>query len=745
MTVIGGGELFLGNCGLIGSAMISKSITKKQALKNLFFSYLGNFVGSMLIAFLAFNCKDIDATTAIATAVTKTGLSFNVAFIRGILCNWLVCMGVYMASGSTSLVGKLIAILFPISGLAALGLEHSVANMFLIPFGMLNGAKVSVFDYLVKNLLPVTLGNLVGGIGGVSLGYACGYGSLLNTQAPSSSPSTVSGNSKAPSSASTHIPSTISNKISPQVVTATQDNAAASTKRNTDCGSKILDFRGGFKNHASSTTAAVKKSMPQTCMSDTPQRTGSSYLPPETLERAKVGNNVEKIKQKKDPTAAWTDVYEYAAAIRSGQLNWEDISSDDVDFRVKYAGMFHRKKATPGKYMMRLRVPNGIVTSDHMRYFSQVVSKYGPDIGVIDITTRMNIQLRSPPMEDCADIITGLQDRGLTCLMSGLDNLRNMVGSPIAGIDPHELFDTRDLTKAIDSWYTNDGKGNPEWANMPRKFNIAISGSRDDFSHTVINDIGLQACPHSATQEMGFNIVLGGYISIKRAAEAVPMNVWIPADDSLNLCRAILRLFRDYGARGDRQKARLMWLIEEKGMETFRDMVAKEIATYKNIPVYEFQAAQKHTREWTEGHRHIVGVHSQKQEGLSWVGVHVPVGRLSHIEALEIADLAERYSNKEIRLTVDQNIIFPNVPNTMLASLMTEPIFTKPGSRLSIAPGNLIGHVVSCTGSQFCPVAMVETKLPIVRIIQKLEGMVQVPHPVRIHMTGCPNRYALTV
>lgn len=117
---------------------------------------------------------------------------------------------------------------------------------------------------------------------------------------------------------------------------------------------------------------------------------------------------------------------------------------------------------------MRLRIPNGILNSSHMRYYAECVRPYG-EIGVVDITTRMNIQLRGMPFEDAADILKGLQARGQTSIMSGMDNLRNMVGSPIAGIDPHELIDTRELTKHIDSTYTNNGLGNPEWANMPRK------------------------------------------------------------------------------------------------------------------------------------------------------------------------------------------------------------------------------------------------------------------------------------
>lgn len=231
--------------------------------------------------------------------------------------------------------------------------------------------------------------------------------------------------------------------------------------------------------------------------------TGSSFLPSTTFERAKAGNNIEKIKQKRYPTVIWDDVYEFAAAIRAGQTNWSDLHTDDIDIRTKYAGMFHRKKATPGHFMLRSRLPNGILNSEQMRYFGEAVTRYGPDIGVVDITTRMNIQLRSPPLEDAVDILTHLRQLGLSSLMSGLDNLLNLVGSPIAGIDPLELYDTRALSKQIDAWYSNGGQGNPEWANMSRKFNVAISGSRDDFAHTNINDIGLRAVPHTITRRDG--------------------------------------------------------------------------------------------------------------------------------------------------------------------------------------------------------------------------------------------------
>jgi ferredoxin-nitrite reductase len=181
-----------------------------------------------------------------------------------------------------------------------------------------------------------------------------------------------------------------------------------------------------------------------------------------------------------------------------------------------------------------------------------------------------------------------------------------------------------------------------------------------------------------------------------------------------------------------------MWLIEEKTLPVFVESVKAKMSEFKGKD-YAFEPEQPRTSEWTLGHRDVLGVHPQKQEGHSWVGVHVPVGRLSADECVEIADVADKYSNGEIRFTVEQNVIFPNVANDKIDALLKEPIFTKPGSRLNPHPSNIIGHLVSCTGAQFCPVAIVETKIPVEAVIRKLETLVEAPKPVRIHATGCPN------
>jgi ferredoxin-nitrite reductase len=224
----------------------------------------------------------------------------------------------------------------------------------------------------------------------------------------------------------------------------------------------------------------------------TSKPTGTSFLPRETVERAKAGNPTEKIKIAKDPTTAWVDVYEYARKIRDGEMTWEEVEVADLDTvgtsmtkvcqhqalaltfsftllqRLKYVGMLHRGKRTPGQFMMRLKVPNGIVNSDQMRFYADIVEKYGEG-GVVDITTRQNIQLRGVKLEDAPEIIDGLHARNQTSFQSALDSVRNVVGSPLAGIDDQELIDTRMISNAINDLISLDPitetRGNPTWAN----------------------------------------------------------------------------------------------------------------------------------------------------------------------------------------------------------------------------------------------------------------------------------------
>lgn len=387
--------------------------------------------------------------------------------------------------------------------------------------------------------------------------------------------------------------------------------------------------------------------------------------------------------------------------------------------------------------MMRLKVPNGIVNSDQMRFYADCVEKYGEQ-GVIDITTRQNIQLRGVTIEDAPAIIDGLHARNQTSYQSALDSVRNMVGHPLAGIDDQELVDTRVFANALNDLVSLDPvtqtRGNPQWGNLPRKFNIAMSGSRDDYAHTHINDIGFQPVAHAETGEMGFNVVLGGYMSIKRVAESVDSGMWVPADREavVSFCEAVLRIFRDESERKDRQKARLMWLVEKYGVEDFKKAVIQEVESCdRGVKIQDQQP--RPTAPFVR--RELLGVHPQKQEGKMRAGILVPAGRLFPSECRELADLADTYSEGEIRLTVEQNVILPNVDEDKVEALLKEPALGD-GKRLKANPGMIEGNVVSCTGAQFCGLALIETKSNAEEISKKLEALVTVDRPIRIHWTG---------
>ncbi|CAM9939394.1 unnamed protein product [Pylaiella littoralis] len=460
-------------------------------------------------------------------------------------------------------------------------------------------------------------------------------------------------------------------------------------------------------------------------------------LPEETLERSKVGNKFEKIKCAKAGDMMFTEVHEFAEAIRSGKYTWEDLNIDDADVRLKWVGLFHRRKRNPGTFMMRVKIPNGIMTSEQLRYVADSVAKYDPSVGVLDITTRMALQLRGLPLEDTPAIIDKLYDLGLTSLMTGLDNVRNMVGSPIAGIDPQEMVDTRQLCFDVNDMITNNRKGNAELTNLPRKINIAISGGRDDYAHTMINDVGLQPHKHPETGEIGFNVVVGGFFSVMRIAESIPLDMWIKQSDTVKFCQGLLLAFRDLGSRGaKRNQTRLMFMIEEMGMEKFRETVVDYV---KRLDASFEPEPAAPVPEEAYARRDIVGVHAQKQEGKSWVCVTTPAGRLTAQDAHMAADVADAFSAGEIRLTVDQKLLFPNVDTEKVEEMTKMPLFEKfpVEQKPSISSG-----VVSCTGSQFCGLGLVETKNRAVDFAGKLDKMLDFPEgtkPPRIHWTGCPN------
>ncbi|MBW4647638.1 MAG: ferredoxin--nitrite reductase [Kastovskya adunca ATA6-11-RM4] len=428
-------------------------------------------------------------------------------------------------------------------------------------------------------------------------------------------------------------------------------------------------------------------------------------------------NKFEKFKAEKDGLAIKEQLEHFA------QIGWEAMDKTDLEHRLKWMGVFYRP-VTPGKFMLRLRMPSGILTSTQMRVLAEVLQRHGED-GSGDITTRQNIQLRGIRLEDVPDIFQRFQKVGLTSVQSGMDNVRNITGSPVTGIDADELIDTRELVQQVQDMITNSGEGNPEFTNLPRKFNIAIEGGRDNSIHAEINDIAF--VPAYKEGQIGFNVVVGGFFSAKRCEAAIPLNAWVTPDDVVDLCRVILEVYRDNGLRANRQKARLMWLIDEWGVEKFRAVVQEQLGRTLQ------SAAEKDEIDWEK--RDHIGVHRQKQSGLNFVGLHIPTGRFYAQDMFDLARVAEVYGNGEIRLTVEQNVIIPHIPDSRLEAFLAEPLL----ERFSIEPQPLERSLVSCTGAQFCNFALIETKNRAIDLVKELDESLTITQPVRIHWTGCPN------
>lgn len=285
----------------------------------------------------------------------------------------------------------------------------------------------------------------------------------------------------------------------------------------------------------------------------------------------------------------------------------------------------------------------------------------------------------------------------------------------------------------VDSLITNSGAGNPELRNLPRKLNISFSASRDDFVHSHINDLAFEAAVDAAGVR-GWNVMVGGYLSIKRCATSIPFVTFVTDDQVVDFAHAFLIWFREHGARTDRQKARVLWLVERVGVDAGREAIA---ALMPGKPMLARAVPVTHDGHWTR--RDVLGVHEQLQPGLRWIGACIPVGRLSATDFDDIAAAATAYGDGTVRCTVDVNVVFPNVPAGRVDAMLAGPLFERfVVPRPENAP-SLTTALVSCTGAQFCGLALAETKAPLLDIVRKLDAELALTRPVRIHVTGCPS------
>lgn len=398
---------------------------------------------------------------------------------------------------------------------------------------------------------------------------------------------------------------------------------------------------------------------------------------------------------------------------------FDSIPADDMD-RFKWAGVY-QQKPKKGHFMMRVRINTGIMTTDQARALADIAKLYGRDL--VDVTTRQAIQFHWLTVESLPDIFQRLEDVGLYSYEACGDCPRTIVGNPLAGIDPHELMDTTDLVEEINNFFLM----NRDFSNLPRKYKISISSNIFNNANAEINDLALTPAVKLIDGEevIGFHAMVGGGLSAKPHL-AQPLDIFIRPEDALKVAVGITTIFRDYGYREKRHHARLKFLVADWGPDKFKE---KLIELVGELP----SRGEDKTVGWQAAY--FDGVHPQRQKGLNYVGLNVPVGRLNADELVQLAELADSYGDGKIRTTMSQNIILSGVPDHQVEKLLQAPVL----QRLTPEPKHFMSRTVSCTGNEFCNLAVVETKKRAKIVAEYLDEHVELDEKVRIHFIGCPN------
>jgi NAD(P)H-nitrite reductase large subunit len=424
-------------------------------------------------------------------------------------------------------------------------------------------------------------------------------------------------------------------------------------------------------------------------------------------------NKIERYKSEKDGLDVVDDLPRFA------QEGWQAIDDGDRE-RLKWAGIFFRRQ-TPGRFMMRVRMSSGQANAQQIRTIAEITRDFGA--GFIDITTRQQIQLRGYQIDKVDEIWRRLEAVGLVSLQTGMDNIRGVVGCPAAGLTKHELFDASPIAQE----FTDRFLRNRAFTNLPRKFNVAITGCTEHCTHAESQDLALIPATRMShgVELKGFNVLVGGKMGSGGYRVASPLDVFVEQGAAAALCGHVTEIFRDHGSRASRTKARLSFLVEAWGVPKFRAELERRAG--RTLP-----AAGRDVRgAGTSDH---LGVVPQKQPGLNYVGLAVPVGRVTVDQLFGLASIAESYGSGDVRITAAQNLIVAGVPDARLASLLAEPLLKE----LSPDPSGAMRGLVSCTGIDYCHFALIETKELAVKTARALEDRLPPNKRLTMHWSGCP-------
>ena len=423
----------------------------------------------------------------------------------------------------------------------------------------------------------------------------------------------------------------------------------------------------------------------------------------------------EKIKREQHPFDAYDRLKQQAK-------NNEAPKPAD-NFRWRYYGLFYVAPAQTS-YMCRLRIPNGIVTHWQMTGLADLADKYAH--GYSHVTTRANLQMREIEPKDAVIMVESLMDLGLGSRGTGADNIRNVTGTPTAGIDPQELLDTRPYARAWHHHILNERA----LYGLPRKFNVAFDGAGRIAALEDTNDIGFQAVElkEGFGPEAGiyFRLALGGITGHRDFAKDT--GVIVKPDEATQVADAIVRVYSEHGDRTDRNKARLKYVLDAWGLEKFIAHVEEKLGR----PLVKVPAEALLPRPISNRSAHI-GIHKQKQAGLNWIGVVLPVAKLTSAQMRGLAKIAADLGDGDIRLTVWQNLLISGVAddNVALAKAVVEAL------GLSTAATSIRAGLVACTGATGCRFAAAHTKEQAEEIAQWCEARVELDGPVNVHLTGC--------
>ena len=402
----------------------------------------------------------------------------------------------------------------------------------------------------------------------------------------------------------------------------------------------------------------------------------------------------------------------------------EDRAPEPADiFRFKFHGLFYVAPAQDS-FMLRLRAPGGVLTSSQMRGLADMAEDWGA--GRCDLTTRANLQIREFQPRDIIRVLNKIESLAMTSRGSGADNIRNITASPLSGLDPTELLDVQPLASALQHYISNSR----DLFGLPRKFNVAFDNGGTISVVADTNDIGFVAVEVGEGKDVPpgvyFRVLLCGITGHRQFA--TDCGLLLRPDQTVAVAVAMIRVFAANGDRTDRKKARLKYLIDKWGIAKFLEETEKLLA----FPLMYFSAEQCQPRRAIDRAGHI-GVHPQSQPGLVSIGVVVPVGRLPTAQMRALARIADEHGSGELRLTVWQNIILPNIPIDKLEAAQQ----SLHAAGLNFTAGPVLSGTVACTGNQGCRFAASDTKTHAVALADSLDKHFNIMQPINLHVTGC--------